>query len=111
MSERNALSLLQEAADGLYNPFEPDNQSALWLKISNFLKAREWIDGPPTESKAGMQIECNDGELLLVGDVNELGGVCDCCRQIVILQGDVEFGGRESGVRRWRTVFESGVRG
>lgn len=31
--------LLQQAADGLYNGFEPDNQSALWLRINAFLKS------------------------------------------------------------------------
>lgn len=39
-----ALKLLQQAADGLYNGFEPDNQSALWLRINAFLKSEALPD-------------------------------------------------------------------
>lgn len=46
-----------------------------------------WVEGAPKELEAGMQVitlrgrgdgaeECST----LVGDVNELGGVCDDCR-------------------------------
>jgi len=38
-----ALTLLQQAADGLYNGFEPDNQSALWLRINAYLKSGEYV--------------------------------------------------------------------
>jgi hypothetical protein len=37
--EHKALDLLQQAADGLYNVFEPDNQSALWLRVNAFLNS------------------------------------------------------------------------
>lgn len=40
-----ALTLLQQAADGLYNGFEPDNQSALWLRINAYLKSGEYVGG------------------------------------------------------------------
>jgi hypothetical protein len=32
--------VLQQAADGLYNGFEPDNQSALWRRIDAVLKGK-----------------------------------------------------------------------
>lgn len=38
-----ALKLLEEAAHNLYNSFEPDNQSALWLRINAYLKSGEYV--------------------------------------------------------------------
>lgn len=37
-----------------------------------------WIDGAPKEVLPGMQLEI-EGTLYLVGGINFLGGVCDCC--------------------------------
>lgn len=44
----------------------------------------EWIDGPPpTDSQgnfpAGVVLDVINGEHLLVGHINELGGVCNDC--------------------------------
>jgi hypothetical protein len=42
---QKAMKLLQQAADGLYNGFEPDNQSSLWLRINAFLKSEATDSG------------------------------------------------------------------
>ncbi len=49
--EAKALKLLQQAADGLYNGFEPDNQSALWLRINAFLKS----EAQPQEARRELE--------------------------------------------------------
>jgi hypothetical protein len=44
-----------------------------------FKRGSAWIEGKPEELLAGMQVQDKHGRLYLVGDVNENGGVCDCC--------------------------------
>lgn len=47
--EAKAVTLLREAARGLYNRFEPDNQSELWLRISRFLNGESAEPPIPVE--------------------------------------------------------------
>ncbi|WP_280420037.1 hypothetical protein [Nocardia carnea] len=47
----------------------------------------EWIDGPPPEMDhahwipPGVLLETNDGRTILVGHINQLGGLCNDCRE------------------------------
>lgn len=49
----------------------------------------KWIDGPLEEMKAGM-LASDGSDIMLVGDVNEVGGHCDHCLDI-----------REKNVIKW----------
>ena len=51
-------------------------------------KDADWIAGAPKivrdvgdarDFLAGLVIESVDGEQILVGDISEMGGTCDCC--------------------------------
>lgn len=45
-----------------------------------WLHQLDWTPGAPEELEAGMVLMFNDGSWELVGDVNELRGICDDCR-------------------------------
>lgn len=60
----------------------------------------DWIDGPPATDRyghfpVGVLLDVASGEEVLVGHINELGGVCDDCRS----------GIRPADVKRHRFVW------
>lgn len=48
----------------------------------------DWIDCDlpwrtfQTSVRVGMLVELENGDQMLIGSVNELGGCCDCCEEI-----------------------------
>ena len=38
-----------------------------------------WESGAPAEIEVGMLLQLKTGKLILIGDLNDLGGMCDCC--------------------------------
>lgn len=43
---------------------------------------KSWKDFADDQlNNSGTVIECDDGATLLIGNINELSGVCDCCAE------------------------------
>lgn len=66
--------------------------------------ASDWIDGPPTIDRyghfpAGVLLQVKDRGLVLVGHINDLGGVCDDCPSEI----------RPADVERHRVVWREPV--
>lgn len=51
-----------------------------------WLDSLEWHESPPPKAlgygdlPAGIVVRTTDGTICIVGDVNRVGGSCDCCR-------------------------------
>lgn len=69
--------------------------------MDNWPSDSKWHDGFPEELKPGMLIEFDDGTQDLVGHVNALGGVCDCCDKFRYCTPKYP-----SGVTRWMQLVD-----
>lgn len=57
-------------------------ENLTWLPFSGYYK--NWEDGRKSFVDAGLAkpgtlVEFEDGKILLVGDINPTGGICNCC--------------------------------
>lgn len=51
--------------------------------MPEWMQSLVWLNGAPFDKYGHIDFECvlmlNDGSFVIVGEINKLGGVCDCC--------------------------------